>query len=131
MHIDFLFKIEYVCWIPKGFGMEQVLTKLAVKILFDDSTGFCLFVWFDYLRQINTISVMKGRVFLDWASIKLELMCLTVTLVRLKPAAHRSRVKHSTNESLCSLYWFWWDEVDNYFTREAEIMDIVYVLDKD
>ena len=25
---------------------------------------------------------------------------------------------------------FWWDEEDNYFTREAEIIDIVYDLDK-
>ena len=36
-------------------------------------------------------------------------MCLaqghnTVTLVRLKPAALRSRVKHSTIEPLCSLF---------------------------
>ena len=30
------------------------------------------------------------------------------------------------------LFWFLWDEEDNYFTREAEIIiDIVYVLDKD
>ena len=50
----------------KGFGMEQVITQLAVKILFDDYSGFY---------------EMK---------------------------------------------------VDNYFTREAEIIiDIVYVLDKD
>ena len=25
---------------------------------------------------------------------------------------------------------FWWDEADNYFTREAEIIDIVFALDK-
>ena len=25
----------------KGFGMEQVITQLAVKILFDDYSGFC------------------------------------------------------------------------------------------
>ena len=37
--------------------MEQALTQLSVKILFDDSTGFCLFV-FDSLRHINNLSVM-------------------------------------------------------------------------
>ena len=45
MHIGFLYKIEYVCWIPKGFWMEQALTQLAVKILFDDSTGFDEMRW--------------------------------------------------------------------------------------
>ena len=38
--------------------MEQTLTQLAVKILFDDSTGFCLFVKFDSLRLLNNLSVM-------------------------------------------------------------------------
>ena len=33
-------KIEYVCIVLKGFGMELALTQFAVKILFDDSTGF-------------------------------------------------------------------------------------------
>ena len=49
-----------------------------------------------------------------------------VTPVRLEPAAPRSRVKHSTTEPLRYLFWFWWDGVDNYFIRKAEIMDIVY-----
>ena len=70
----------------------------------------CLFVWFDSLRPINNLSVMKGRVFLGWTSTKLGLMCLaqghnTVMPVRLEPAAPRSRVKHSTTEPLPSLYW--------------------------
>ena len=38
--------------------MEQALTQLAVKILFDDSTGFYLFVCCDFLRPINILSVM-------------------------------------------------------------------------
>ena len=38
--------------------MEQALTQLAVKILFDDSTGFCLYFLFDSLRSINNISGM-------------------------------------------------------------------------
>ena len=54
-------------------------------------------VYFDFLRPINNISVIKGRrVFLGWTSTKLGLMCLAqwhnaVTPVRLEPAAHRSR----------------------------------------
>ena len=31
----------------------------------------CCFVWFDYLRPINNLSVKQGRVFLGWTSIKL------------------------------------------------------------
>ena len=36
----------------------------------------CLFVWFDSLRLINNLSVMKGRVFLGCTSTKLRLMFL-------------------------------------------------------
>ena len=69
------------------------------------SPEFCLFLWFDSLRPISNLSVMLGRVFLGWTTTRLGLMCLTqwhniVTLVRLKPAAPRSRVKHSTTEPL-------------------------------
>ena len=35
-----------------------------------------LFVWFDSLRPINYLSVIKGRVFQDWASTRLGLMFL-------------------------------------------------------
>ena len=34
------------------------------------------FVWFDSLRPINYLSVIKGRVFLGWTSTKLGLMFL-------------------------------------------------------
>ena len=34
------------------------------------------FVWFDSLRPINNLSVIKGRVFLGWTSTKLGLMFL-------------------------------------------------------
>ena len=36
----------------------------------------CLFVWFNFLRPINNLSVKQGRVFLGWTSTKLGLMCL-------------------------------------------------------
>ena len=67
----------------------------------------CFFVWFDSLCPINNLSVIKGQVFLGWTRTKLGLMCPAqghnaVTPVRLKPAAPRSRVKHSTTEPLRS-----------------------------
>ena len=37
-----------------GFGMEQVLTQLAAKILFDDSTGFREIMWTIILPQKQT-----------------------------------------------------------------------------
>ena len=54
---------------------------------------------------VNNLSVTSGQVFLGWNSTKLWLMCLaqahnTVIPVRLKPAALRSRVKHSTTAPL-------------------------------
>ena len=68
-------------------------------------------IWFDFLRPINNLSVIKGRVFLGWTVTKLGLMCLAqghnaVTPVRLEPAAPRSWVKHSTTEPLRSRYIF-------------------------
>ena len=60
--------------------------------------GSCLFVWYDSLRPINNLSVIKGQVFWGWTSTKLGLMCFdpghkAVTPVRLKPTAPRSRVR--------------------------------------
>ena len=37
---------------------------------------FVLFAWFDSLRPINNLSVIKGQVFLGWTSTKLGLMFL-------------------------------------------------------
>ena len=45
MHIELLYMIEYVCKFQKGFGMEQVLNKLAVKKLFYGSIGFGELIW--------------------------------------------------------------------------------------
>ena len=71
--------------------------------------------WFDLILYIpSTIfhAVIKGWVFLGGTSTKLGLMCLAqghnaVTSVRLKQAAPRSRVKHSTTEPLRSLPGVW------------------------
>ena len=47
MNIDF-FVYDIICLLNSKlnvFGMEQALTQLAVKILFDDSTGFDKMRW--------------------------------------------------------------------------------------
>ena len=75
---------------------------------------FCLFVWFDSLRPINNLSVIKGLVFLGWTStIKARINALAqghkaVMPMRLEPAAPRSRVKHSTTEPLHTLKSYVW-----------------------
>ena len=53
--------------------MSQNLLSAAVVI---GTLRIMFFVWFDSLRPINTLSVIKGRVFLGWTSTKLELMFL-------------------------------------------------------
>ena len=103
------------CWYNTFFSMGNIVYRLGVLNCIDYSGWFLvlglfrvvLFVWFDSLRPINNLSVIKGRVFLGWTSTKLGLMCLAqghnaVTPVRLEPAAPRSRVKHSTTEPLRS-----------------------------
>ena len=72
---------------------------------------YLLIYLFDSLRRINNLSVIEGRVFLGRTSSKLELMCLAqghnaVTQVRLEPPVPRSRIKHSTTETLRSSFLF-------------------------
>ena len=73
------------------------------------STNFQLFFFYLILYiPVNNLSVMSGGAFLGWTSTKQGLKCLAqgnnaVTPVRLEPVAPRSRVKHSTTETLCSL----------------------------
>ena len=60
----------------------------------------CLFDLILYV-PVNKISVMSGRVFLVWTSIKQGLMCHAqghnaVAQVRLEPATPQSQDKHST-----------------------------------
>ena len=64
--------------------------------------GWFCFVWFDSLRLINNLSVIKGLVFLGWTSTKLGLMFLLkdTTQWRRWGSNPRSRVKHSTTEPL-------------------------------
>ena len=66
--------------------------------------GWFCFVWFDSLRLINNLSVIKGLVFLGWTSTKLGLMFLLkdTTQWRRWGSNPRSRVKNSTTEPLRS-----------------------------
>ena len=45
MYLELLYKPDYVFSIPKGFGLEHALTQFAVKILFNDSSGFDEMRW--------------------------------------------------------------------------------------
>ena len=44
---------------PKGFGIEQAFTELAVKILFEDSSGFdemrCIIILLREAEIIDTV----------------------------------------------------------------------------
>ena len=48
-----------------GYYNDLVQAKFRTRVCF---------VWFDSLRPINNLSVLKGRVFLGWTSTKLGLM---------------------------------------------------------
>ena len=54
MHLEVLFRKEHVCRIPKEFWIGPALTQLAVKTLFDDSTGFDEMRWAIVLPQKQT-----------------------------------------------------------------------------
>ena len=55
----------------------SIQTKVEMHhIIHTFSFEVCLFVWFDSLRPINNLSVIKGRVFLGRTSTKLGLMFL-------------------------------------------------------
>ena len=61
---------------------HQAEKLMCISILLNGISHFHLldiyffFVWFDSLRPINNLSVIKGRVFLGWTSTKLGLMFL-------------------------------------------------------
>ena len=44
-------KLEHICSIPKGFGMEQAFTELTVKIMFDNSSGIDEMRWTIILQE--------------------------------------------------------------------------------
>ena len=49
---------------------------LVRKLVLSLKINNLIFVWFDSLRPINNLSVLKGRVFLGWTSTKLGFMFL-------------------------------------------------------
>ena len=74
------------------------------QALWSGGCGWFSFVWFDSLRLINNLSVIKWLVFLGWTSTKLGLMFLLKkpTQWRRWGSNPRSRVNHSTTEPLRS-----------------------------
>ena len=62
--------------VEADFLLKVSLKILNSGIILKTFTHDCLFAWFDSLRPINNISVIKGRVFLGWTSTKLGLMFL-------------------------------------------------------
>ena len=52
------------------------MSAAYIQVQFRLDFFMILFVWFDSLRPINNLSVIKGRVFLGWTSTKLGLMFL-------------------------------------------------------
>ena len=56
---------------------DKYLQKfLILHYILCNTEAVCLFVWFDFLRPINNLSVIKGQVFLGWTSTKLGFMFL-------------------------------------------------------
>ena len=62
-------------WLPRKLALVWKVTQPGINL---DLTCQHIngFVWFDSLRPINNLSVIKGRVFLVWTSTKLGLMFL-------------------------------------------------------
>ena len=56
--------------------MHFCLAQLVAGGIRNYVACFCLFVWFDSLRPINNLSVIKGLVYLGWTSTKLGLLFL-------------------------------------------------------
>ena len=58
----------------KGYCIKRAILDLSEAN--KQKLPFINFVWFDSLRPINNLSVIKGQVFLGWTSTKLGLMFL-------------------------------------------------------
>ena len=56
--------------------MYTANSRNTVVQLGERMIGDQVFVWFDSLRSINNLSVIKGQVFVGWTSTKLGLMFL-------------------------------------------------------
>ena len=85
--------------------------KVSNLILFE--IPFCLFVWFDSLRPINNLSVIKGQFFLGWTRTKLGLMFLLKDTTQwgsnLQPLGHKSStlpLRSLLKYPQCQIIWF-------------------------
>ena len=116
-------KLRFHAWTSSEWLVHFISVPLDCILIKENSVySNCLFswvfewfAWFDSLRPINNLSVIKDRIFLGWTSTQLHvgLMCVAqghsaVTPVRLEPMVLRSRIKHSTTEPLRSLVFVWY-----------------------
>ena len=78
-------KKNFICilWQSKNMCFVTAIIVMKHRVSEPNDRTFCralvcctVFVWFDSLRPINNLSVIKGRVFLGWTSTKLGLMFL-------------------------------------------------------
>ena len=69
---EFFEKVDF----DKISKQKSVQNNPVGKELYELTQFLFLFVWFDSLRPINNLSVIKGQVFLGWTSTKLGLMFL-------------------------------------------------------
>ena len=72
--------------------IKSLKMKFVLKNTWKTLKGLVvLFVWFDSLRPINNLSVIKGRVFLGWTSTKLGLMFLLKDTTQWRPSGSNPR----------------------------------------
>ena len=97
------------CFPERFLCKKMILKKISRRQKVWKIAQNALFVWFDSLRPINNLSVIKGWVFLGWTSTKLGLMFLLkdTTQWRRWGSNPRSRVKHSATEPVRSHRMHW------------------------
>ena len=96
--------------LPKNIAIGYLVNVTSPAILlrsfWNFADGFlcvrivCLFVWFDSLRPIHTLSVNQGRVFLGWTSTKLGSMCLAQGPQRSDTGEARTRGPSMSSQAL-------------------------------
>ena len=64
------------CAVVNKWFSNNLMIYLSVSLLYAKLCFFFWSVWFDSLRPIDNLSVIKGRLFLGWTSTKLGLFFL-------------------------------------------------------
>ena len=88
----------YTLW-TIGKGLMGAIIAITIKCTSPKLFDF-LFVWFDFLRPINNLSVKQGQVFLGWTSTKLGYMCLAQGPQRSDAREARTRGPSVSSQAL-------------------------------